>query len=78
MKKKLIILIFIAFIFVCCNKPIVTLIDQEPPSGYSKVFLLEADSFTNLSDMENFIDKFKESDDLVIILNRFEYIILRK
>ena len=66
------------FNFVGCRKPIITLIDQDPPSGYSKVFLLEADSFTNSGDMENFINKFKEDDDLVIILNRFEYIILRK
>jgi len=47
MKKKLIILILIAFIFVGCRKPIITLIDQEPPSGYSKVFLLEDNYFTS-------------------------------
>ena len=46
MKKKLIVLLFVAFIFVGCRKPIITLVDQEPPSGYSKVFLLEDNYFT--------------------------------
>ena len=78
MKKKLIILILIAFIFIGCRKPIITLVDQEPPSGYSKVFLLEDNYFTKLGDMENFIDKFKEDSDLVFKLNDFDYIILRK
>ena len=78
MKKKLIVLLFVAFIFVGCRKPIITLVDQEPPSGYSKVFLLEDNYFTKLGDMENFIDKFKEDSDLVFKLNDFDYIILRK
>ena len=78
MKKKLIILILIAFIFIGCRKPIITLVDQEPPCGYSKVFLLEDNYFTQSSDMEDFINKFKDGDDLVFKLNDFDYIILRK
>jgi len=78
MKKKLIVLLFVAFIFVGCRKPIITLVDQEPPSGYSKVFLLEDNYFTNSSDMEDFVNKFKDDDDLVFKLNDFDYIILRK
>lgn len=78
MKKKLIVLLFVAFIFVGCRKPIITLVDQEPPRGYSKVFLLEDNYFTKSSDMEDFVNKFKDGDDLVFKLNDFDYIILRK
>ena len=78
MKKKIVVLILIAFIFVGCRKPTITLVDQEPPSGYSKVFLLEDNYFTKLGDMEDFINKFKDDDDLVFKLNDFDYIILRK
>jgi peptide methionine sulfoxide reductase MsrA len=74
---KLSVIAFIVILFMGCT-PTIRKAPDKGSNGYNAIYVIDDKLFTSAERMKSFVEDFKASDDIVIEISKFQYVILRK